>query len=186
MTENNQEKTIGVRIKEQRKRKNFNLEDLSSKTGLTKSFLSQVERGLVSTSINSLRKIAEALDVSILYFFEDKHKYDLVARAGTRPKISLPGLSEIIYEVITANLGQKVEVYLGKLSPGKSYDAEPLRVPPEECIYVLSGSLKVALDQDCILNPGDSICFQGSSLKGYACVSEVETSWIAIITPPVF
>jgi transcriptional regulator with XRE-family HTH domain len=186
MIEKDEDKVIGIKIKEQRKRKNFNLEDLSSKTGLTKSFLSQLERGLVSTSIHSLRKIAEALDVSMLYFFEDAPKYDLVARAGTRPQFTLPGLTNIIYEIISANLGQKVEVYLGKLSPGKSYDAYPLRISPEECIYVLSGSLLVALDQDCILNPGDSICFKGSSLKGYACVSEVETSWIAIITPPVF
>lgn len=185
--ETSHESGIGERIRELRKVKGISIRELSRQTGLTSSFLSQVERGLVSTSINSLRKIAEVLEVSILYFLNDRPEVDPVVRAGSRVGITMPGYSEIIYELITPSLAQKVEVFLGKLAPGKSYEARQLRAPTEECVYVLNGALRVILERtQYTLHPGDSITFEGIALKGFACDSEEEARWIAVITPPVF
>ena len=183
---NEDDSNIGVRIREQRKARSLSLSELAQKTGVTTSFLSQVERGLVSTSISSLRKISEALGVSILYFLNDTPKHDPVIRAGKRLQITLPGLSSIVYEVIAANLAN-VEVFLGHLKPGMIYQAYPLRSPTEECVYVLSGALIVELERQVFtLSAGDSITFEGISLKRFSCESGEETTWLAIITPPAF
>lgn len=179
--------TIGMRIREQRKMLGISLAETARRTGLTTSFLSQVERGLVSTSINSLRRISEALGVSILYFLNDSPRQDPVGRVGNRMKITLPGLSDIVYEVITTNLANKVEVFIGHLKPGRTYSARSLAVPTEECIYMISGQLMVGLEnQDYYLDPGDSICFQGGMLKKFSCASDEEAIWVAVLTPPVF
>ena len=73
------------------------------------------------------------------------------------------------------------------LKPGMSYQAYPLRSPTEECVYVLSGSLVVELERQAYtLSAGDSITFEGISLKRFCCESNEETTWLAIITPPAF
>ncbi len=48
---------IGQRINDLRLRQKLTLKELSKKTGLTASFLSQVERALASPSVSSLEKI---------------------------------------------------------------------------------------------------------------------------------
>ena len=66
--------------------------------------------------------------------------------------------------------------------------ARRLRKPTEEFIFVLSGRLLIGLgEKDHILNPGDSIYFEGYDLQMLACASEDEdVFWISVITPPVF
>ena len=54
--------TIGERIRMLRKAKSLTLEELSSRAGLTKGFISQVERNLTSLSVESLIGILDALD----------------------------------------------------------------------------------------------------------------------------
>ena len=180
------ERIIGSRIKEYRLSQGLSMRELGRQTNLSVSFLSQVERGLVSVSINSLKRIAEALDVSILFFLDDRLDDDPIVRAGDRKKISPPGYSDYI-EVISPGLGQKAEVILGRMSPGSFYDSLPLKFPTDECIYIIDGSLKIEMEgKEYHLNPGDSVCFKGSSLSRFGCVSENPASWVWVITPPVF
>lgn len=53
------------RIRDLRKKHDYTLKDLSDKTGLSVSFLSQVERGATTLAITSLKKIADAFEVPI-------------------------------------------------------------------------------------------------------------------------
>ncbi len=59
---------IAEKIRNLRKEKNLTLKDLGEKTGLSISFLSQVENNSSSLAITSLKKIADALNVPITYF----------------------------------------------------------------------------------------------------------------------
>ena len=58
---------IGKRINTRRQELNFSLRDLAQQTDLSASYLSQVERDMTDPSIKSLRKIADALKVPIMY-----------------------------------------------------------------------------------------------------------------------
>lgn len=177
---------IGARIKEHRQSQGFSMRELGRRTDLSVSFLSQVERGLVSVSISSLRKIADALDVSIMHFLDDRATEDPIVRAGNRRKVIPPGYSDYI-EVISPSLGQKAEVILGRMSPGSNYVAQPLKAPTDECIYMIHGAIQIGLDgKDFELNPGDSVCFKGSSFTGVRCVSNENAAWLWVITPPEF
>jgi transcriptional regulator with XRE-family HTH domain len=175
---------IGSRIKEQRKSLGLSLHELARRTELTPSFISQVERGLVSTSIHSLKRIAEALGVSIMFFLNDGPKLDPVIRSGKRPCLTLPD-EDITFELVSPSSSRKMEVYIGRLESGKAYNAQSLREPTEESIYLLSGVLQVCLNtQEYTLYAGDSIFFEGVSLRRFVCVSEEESVWIASIAPP--
>src|SRR5262249_382941 len=60
--------------------------------GVGESFLSQVERGVASPSVASLRAIAGALDASIAAFFEEGGEISgTLVRAGDRRSLTYPG-----------------------------------------------------------------------------------------------
>ncbi len=190
---------VGLRIKERRQALGISLRELAKRTELTAAFLSQVERGQVNTSIGSLRRIAAALDLSILHFLEEGQtpaapQHVPVVRANRRLKLSSPDFV-IEYELLTPDLSRKMEVICGRVKPGSGNVVRHLREPTEEWIYVLSGALLVRLQQEnapygmeeYVLGPGDSIYFEGSQLRALECASQTEdVVWISVFTPAVF
>ena len=66
--------SIGERIKKSRNEKGLSLRELASKVDLSASFLSQIEQGKASPSIENLKKIATSLDVKVSYLIEDEEE----------------------------------------------------------------------------------------------------------------
>jgi len=62
---------IGREIKEVRINKNLSLDMLARKTGLSKSFLSELERGKKYPRLDTLEKIAHVLEVNVNFFFRE-------------------------------------------------------------------------------------------------------------------
>ena len=63
---------IGKRIRQLRIQNDLTLEELASRTELTKGFLSQLERNLASPSIQTLEDITEALGTNMSKFFAEE------------------------------------------------------------------------------------------------------------------
>jgi transcriptional regulator with XRE-family HTH domain len=62
---------IGTTIRTQRLQKGLSQGDIEKKTGLLRCYLSRVENGHTVPSLETLSKIAVALDMSIAQFFAD-------------------------------------------------------------------------------------------------------------------
>ncbi len=177
---------LGHRIKARRKELKLSLRELAGQVDLTASFLSQVERDLTSPSIESLRKISEALEVPIFYFLVEANAESPVVRRNQRRKLILPG-SHLIYELLTPDLNRTIKVVMVALEPGEDSVATPVRGHTEECIYVLQGQLEIALSEDVYhLTSGDSIYFEGPMLRYLAARGDETLRFISIITPPIF
>jgi XRE family transcriptional regulator, master regulator for biofilm formation len=57
---------IGLRIRSLREKKGFSISELASRAGISKSYLSQIERNLqVNPSLHLLSKLAITLDVTL-------------------------------------------------------------------------------------------------------------------------
>lgn len=69
---------IGSKLKELRQLNDLTLEELASRSELTKGFLSQVERNLTSPSISTLEDILEALGTNLSDFFADQKEEQVV------------------------------------------------------------------------------------------------------------
>lgn len=67
-------KEIGMTIRKLREERKMTLEDLGEKLGKTKSYISKLERGIKTISLENLQKIATALDVDVTELFPDKEK----------------------------------------------------------------------------------------------------------------
>jgi transcriptional regulator with XRE-family HTH domain len=99
-------KELGKKVKQLRLNKGLALKDLASKTQLTSSFLSQLEKGITSPSVESLRKIAGALETTVGSFFEEREAKEFVfTKRSKRGKIGLwPFDSVPHYEVLASSI----------------------------------------------------------------------------------
>ncbi len=177
---------IGQRIKARRQELGLTLRELADKVGRTASFLSQIERGRSSPSIESLQRISNALDVPIFYFLLEPNDRSPVVRHDERVKLTVPG-SNLAYQLLTPDLNRQLEAFLIEREPGEEKAVEPLRQYTEEFIYVLQGQLEVQLaDEVYQLGPGDTIYFEGPMLRRVAARGDVTLRFISVITPPVF
>ncbi len=159
-------KEIGDRINELRTAKNMTLKDLSEKVELSPSFLSQAERGLTSITINTLKKIAAALDVDMSFFFDvNKPNKPLIRRSYNQEVLRIDE-SKFIYFDLGNNLENRTfDPMIATILPGKTGEQDiPLGHPGEEFIYVLEGVFTIVLDGvEHEMYPGDSIHFSSKT-----------------------
>lgn len=85
--ESKQSKPIGRRIRDLRKEKGMNIRELSEKVGISRSYLSHIElESAQNPPIETVRKIAEALDTSISKLFgEEKEEKSSVSSSFNSP-----------------------------------------------------------------------------------------------------
>ena len=177
---------LGIRLRARRQELDLSLRDLADRVGLTASFLSQIERGLASPSIESLRKISDALEVPIFHFLVEPDTKSPVVRRNERALLKLPD-SNLTYQLMTPDLNRKMEVFLAEREPGDEKITIPLRQETEEFIYILQGQLEIELDEEVfLLGPGDSIYFDGPLLRRLAARGDMTLRFISVITPPIF
>lgn len=147
---------IGRRIREFRQRKGWTLEELSSRSGLSVSFLSQVERGLSSLSISSLQAICDALGIPITHFFAPPTENSLVLKAGKpRSRIKIED-SRVVYNLLSGPMADRLlEAFIAEFPVG--YQHPLVMHPGEEFGYVLEGRVMLRVeDEEFELAPGDS------------------------------
>lgn len=177
---------LGDRIRVRRRELELSLRELAERVGLTASFLSQIERDLASPSIESLRKISDALEVPIFYFLVEPDAKSPVVRRDKRLRLTLPD-SHLTYELLTPDLNRKMEVFIAEVEPGDDNIAMELRQYTEECIYVLEGQLEMQLGEEVyLLDPGDSVYFEGPLLHRLTARGDETLRFISAITPSIF
>ncbi len=189
---NTNSNVVGMRIRDRRKALGLGLQDLATRTGLTASFISLVERDKTNLSLDSLIKIADALDVPFFHLTRAApqltHTHPVVRRAE-RVRMSFPqaGLTS---ELLVPNLRGKLEVVVSTGQPHTGNIARMAGHEAEEVIFVLEGTLKVELRAELqpspfILQSGDSIHFHLADLQGIYVEGRRKAMWLTAITPPV-
>ncbi len=177
---------IGNKIREKRKQSGLSLRELGELTGLTASFLSQVENDATSPSINSLQRIATALKTPVFTFLNGEEPTEILVRKDNRKKLSIPS-SKVEYELLTNDLNHKLGCFLIRLKPGTRQKTLQLYQQTEEVMIVLQGRLEIVLgERTYLLEPGDSIHYEGSNLRSFASAGSEELQVICMMTPPAF
>lgn len=158
------------------------LEELAKRTGLTSSFLSQVERNVTSPSVKSLREIATALNTKVSRFFEEERGRDFIfIKKDKRRKVVNDGLKSS-YEVLASDLlGIRMEPSLLILKTGGKMEKQTGSLDGEEFGFVLKGRVELLRGAEkFIMEKGDSIYFKG--VKSYKVVNignnEANLLWV--------
>lgn len=162
-----EDRRIGARIRARRKERGLTIEQLAEASGLSVGMLSQLERGLTTPSVRSLRVLGAALGVSISWFFTQSHSNDPVegrhiVRRSSRGALSLTP-SGIHKELLTPGSAGLIEIYELTVMPGGTSGPEFYSHKGEKAGTVLSGTLELWLgERSSSLNEGDSFRFPSS------------------------
>lgn len=173
-----QGKRIGDRIKYLRQRKQMGLVELGRHTGLSASFLSQLETGRVVPTLRNLARIAMVFSKDMSYFFEpERPEFFRVVRAEERQRLPQTGVDDPGY--FFESLGH---VPLdGGISPyiAEFLTATERRQPRShahagsEFLYVLSGQLRLMHEgQAEDLERGDAVFFHANTTHSYEGIGE--------------
>ena len=174
----------GARFRRLRQRRGLSLAQVARATGVSVGFLSSLERGQMSASIGTLRRIARYYRTNILSFFEPANGNSRVVRPDERKVLeTTKGVRmELLAWGNTAMEPHLFRVKAGGNS-GESYTHEG-----EEFLHVLRGEFEIWLNQDehYLLQPGDSLYFQSSTPHRWKNPGKTESWLLWINTPPTF
>src|SRR4051794_31182155 len=110
--EERDELELGRRIRSIRESHGRSLRSVAEVAGVSESFLSQVERGVASPSVATLRAVANAWDESIAAFFEEVDDgVGTLVRREERRKLVYPG-RPIEDMLLTPPTSRKLQVIL--------------------------------------------------------------------------
>lgn len=172
---------LGERLRSLRKMRGMTLSDLAQATGFTKSYLSRIELSQKTPPIGSLATIAQALNVDLAYFFQDRampprRSWCIVRSSEKRPVVRGGTAFGYDYASLAYNLErQHMEPFLFRF-PADLEKHVYFEHDGEEFIYVLKGSVEFKIgDETLILRAGDSLYFDARiPHKGRALDREAE------------
>src|SRR5699024_6192949 len=154
---------LGQKIKELRKKNNYTLKEVAEKTAVSISFLSQLEHGKTSATLESLKKISEALGVSPSYFFpqNNREKTSTIVRHDAH-EVDLQE-SSFVYKNLAGQMNNPLfSPLLIILQPGDNR-GNLFSHQGQEFLFVLEGTLTVLYENEqYTLYPSDSIFIDSS------------------------
>lgn len=178
-------------MKRARLAKGMTLRELSDITGLSPAFLSEVETGKANPTLDSLRRIAKGLGLSLFDLLTEDRTFVKIVRANERRVFTVADYN-VQYELVSDLVpSPRSEVVICWLDPGACTSDEPLShgMPggSEEIALVLTGSIEVHINNETHrLNEGDSIRFDPFIPHRYVNTGKSRAGVLAIMTPPSF
>ena len=149
---------IGAQLRAARLAARMSMAEVAGKSGLTKGFVSKLERDLANVSVASLIRLCDALGISVGSLFQAPKGE--VVRRGARPRINFGGRKMTEY-LLTPSGEKRVQAILSDIEPGGGSGAEAYSLPADvEFAFVLAGQLQVTVAGEQItLEQGDAFTF---------------------------
>ncbi len=181
------EKLIGGRIRSMRLKRSMGLVELGRLTGLSASFLSQLETGRVVPTIRNLARIALVFEKDLSCFFRPEKKvvFRRLPKADRFPIVrKLKQNSRFISESLGSLVpDRQVVPCLAQFLPsGEECEFTPKIFRGTEFLYVLEGELEIiAQNTRELLQTGDVCWIDASTPRQYVCSGE-NTARALIVT----
>lgn len=181
----NNEVRIGAKLRAARAAHGLTLDQLAAAAGLTKGFLSRVERDETSPSVATLIALCEvmSLEVGTLFTASDA----TLVRRDTAPAINLGGTG-VSERLMTPRRESSLQLVHTIAQPGgtggKDFYTINCRL---EVVYVLKGAVDVVFtDRRQRLAAGDALTFAGNEPHTWVNTSQTRTAeliWVLVPAP---
>jgi DNA-binding transcriptional MerR regulator/mannose-6-phosphate isomerase-like protein (cupin superfamily) len=174
----------GLRFRRLRQGRNLSLAQVASATGVSIGFLSALERGQMSASIGTLRRIARYYRTNILSFFEPAKDNSKLVRPTERKVLET---TKGVRMELLAWGNTAMEPHLFRIKSGGG-SGESYTHEGEEFLHILRGEFEIWLntDEHYRMKPGDSLYFQSSTPHRWRNPGKTESWLLWINTPPTF
>lgn len=173
---------LGARLRAARKAHGYTLEQLAAAAGLTKGFLSRVERDETSLSVASLVTLCEVMSINPGSLFAEPEV--ATVRGHEAPAINLGG-TDVEEHLMTPRSQAHLQVVRSRAAPGATGGADLYTLNCEvEVAYVVSGSLEVVFaDRREVLGAGDAVTFRGSEPHTWESPAGADVIWVIAPAP---
>jgi len=179
---------VGERVKGAREKRGLSLLDISRRTGIEVSLLSEIEEGQSAPPLGTIIKLAKALEMKMGYFIsgEELRPFTIVRR-GDRKAISRYDSKRdkhygYGYESLAPyKRDRHMEPFLVTLQPAAT-EEERSAHDGQEFIFVLTGSMEVRLGEEIhVLEPGDAIYYDSTVPHLVKCHGQETTKILAVL-----
>lgn len=180
-----------LKIREYRKRRKLTIKELATLSGMSISYISQVERGEIDPSLSSLRKIAAVFQVPLYMLLDDTEMMEDLTLRRSHQKISHSEDGKLTFRFLSPlpspeNSPEAVLIHFD-IAPHSQDVTEPVRHHSEEILYVMEGELTVQIgDRDIVLQEGDTTVIQKNLPHICKNNNDVPVRGISVISPPVW
>ncbi|MCD4672399.1 MAG: cupin domain-containing protein [Anaerolineaceae bacterium] len=175
---------VGRQLQELRKQQSLSIRSLAEMSGLNFNTLSLIENEKTSPNVNTLQRLATALQVPITAFFESSfiRKEIVFQKKGDRPETTFPhGELEDLGGGMA--LGEATPLLM-TLKPNSSSGLDGIVHTGQEFVYCLEGSIVYWVGGDeYFLEPGDSLIFQAHIPHRWENRGEILNRSILVICP---
>lgn len=174
------------KLRELRKKKGFTLKQVAADTGLSTSFLSQLETNKADPAISTLQKLADYYGVPIVHFFDTEFGENIMVKKGNR-RLSLGSKDEpqIVYEMLQNTIKDK-RMQATYITLSKEIDKFWTPHPGEEFMIVVKGILCFEYEDKVYeLHPGDSIYYDAWKPTRFTNPHQTEIEVITVCSPPL-
>lgn len=164
-----------------RRAKRWTLDDLAMRSSLSKSFLSQVERGQSTLSVVSLSSICKALSISMTELLQDKQAYRTREEHDARGLTCVPASLQLNFRFANTPVNylhvighvhdRNFDVIVGEIPPGYSYPL--MHHDGDEFGYLLDGEVHIKTAQnDYYMKSGDCYYLRAGEPHSYETSNE--------------
>ncbi|UOE44100.1 helix-turn-helix domain-containing protein [Agromyces larvae] len=172
---------IGARIRNARKAQGLTLAQVADASGLTKGFLSRLERDDTSPSVATLVQLCQVLSLPVGALFAEPEIQRVALDEA--PLINLGGTG-VVERLVSPRSESRVQIIRSSMQPGASGGTELYTISSEvEVLHVISGSLVVHfVDRTERLAAGDSLTFPGREPHNWAADPDegAEVAWVLV------
>lgn len=175
--------TIGETLQRLRIARGLSLRTLAGRAGFSPSFLSQVENGQSSPSIASLDRLAQALGLRLVDFFEQASAEPaVVVRSVDRQNLTSEWSRARLELLLPHGAMRTLEGLLITLAPGGRSGKAPTTDAHEQVALVLEGSVALTLaGRRYLLESGDAAGIPAGSPYAWENPGETEAK-LAIVS----
>lgn len=171
---------IGAKLRASRQAQSLTLEQLAAATGLTKGFISRIERDDTTPSVPTLVQLCQALSLPIGTLFEEP-ELQLIRRSDA-PHINMGGVGAD-ERLVTPRAEGRVQMLRSALAPHAHGGEDLYTVNCNlEALHVIAGSLEVFFTHKKFsLEVDDTLTFPGQTPHNWRAGAEgAEVVWILV------
>lgn len=178
-----------------REARNLSQRELAARAGLTNGAISQIEQNKSSPSVASLKRLLDAIPMSLSEFFSEietdtgpKYFYTADEFVELSPQdVGLDAKARVSLRQLGRGAPGALQVLHEVYPPGGDTGPDMLRHAAEEAGVVISGIIEVTVgDAVRVLNPGDGYLFDSRIPHRFRNIGDRECVIISACTPPTF
>ena len=181
---------IGKKIRELRIKQKTSLNELAAKASVSPGFLSQIENGKSEPSLTTIKKIADALNISISKLFgESEQTGHKLVQKHERVRMCNFGEGGVSIEFLAPFDPENImEACIHVVDPLCRAGSQPYSHEGQEVFLVLEGRFRFTVDDSSFdMEEGDSYYLSDCSLPHmFANLSDQKPSRMLCVTDPPF